>query len=45
MSTVPFFSIITPAYNSEKMIATTIDSVLAQTFPDWELLIIDATME
>jgi glycosyltransferase involved in cell wall biosynthesis len=38
---VPFFSIITPAYNREKMIATTIDSVLAQTFPDWELLIID----
>jgi glycosyltransferase involved in cell wall biosynthesis len=37
----PFFSIITPAYNREKMIATTIDSVLAQTFPDWELLIID----
>lgn len=38
---MPFFSIITPAYNREKMIATTIASVLAQTYTDWELIIID----
>lgn len=34
-------SIIMPAFNSSKYIATTIESVLAQTFNDFELLIID----
>ncbi len=34
-------SIITPAYNCEKYIVETIDSVLAQTYIDWEMLIID----
>jgi teichuronic acid biosynthesis glycosyltransferase TuaG len=34
-------SIITPCYNSSKFIAQTIDSILQQTFLDWELLIVD----
>lgn len=34
-------SIIIPAYNSEKYIIETINSVLAQTYKDWELLIVD----
>ena len=34
-------SIILPAYNAERFIADAIDSVLAQTFGDWELLIVD----
>lgn len=34
-------SIITPCYNSAEFIASTIDSVIAQTFYDWEMLIID----
>jgi len=34
-------SIITPTHNSEKFIAHTIESVLKQTYPDWEMLIID----
>ena len=37
----PFFSIIIPTYNRATLIAKAIDSVIAQTFLDWELLIID----
>ena len=37
----PKVSIITPCYNAEKYIAETIQSVLDQTFTDWELLITD----
>lgn len=34
-------SIITPAYNAEKYIAETIQSVLGQTYENWEMLIAD----
>lgn len=34
-------SIITPAYNAERLISETIRSVLAQTYPDWEMIIVD----
>ncbi len=34
-------SIITPVYNGEAYIAETISSVLAQTYEDWEMLVID----
>jgi len=34
-------SIIIPAYKAEKYIAETIQSVLDQTYPNWELIIID----
>ncbi len=37
----PVVSIITPSYNSKKHIAFTIDSVLNQTFSDFEMLIVD----
>lgn len=37
----PLVSIITPCYNSESFIALTIKSVLAQTFSQWEMLVID----
>lgn len=34
-------SIITPTYNSEQFIAETIDSIVNQTYKNWELLLID----
>lgn len=34
-------SIVMPAYNSSRFIASSIDSVLAQTYENWELLIVD----
>ena len=38
---MPTISIITPAYNCEKYLEEAVDSVLAQTITDWEMLIID----
>ena len=34
-------SIIMPAHNSARFIAETVESVIAQTYPHWELLIVD----
>ena len=34
-------SIIMPSYNTEKFIKQTIDSVIAQTYTNWELIIVD----
>lgn len=34
-------SIIVPVYNAEKFIRETMDSVLAQTYPHWELLLVE----
>ena len=34
-------SVITPTFNHEKFIAACIESVLKQTFKDWEMIIID----
>ena len=34
-------SIITPTFNSERFIAETIVSVQAQTYQDWEMIIVD----
>lgn len=34
-------SVITPAYNAEKYIADAIESVLCQTYTNWEMIIVD----
>ena len=34
-------SVVIPAYNRERYLADAVDSVLAQTFTDFELLIVD----
>lgn len=38
---MPLVSVITPAYNTESLIRETIESIMAQTFTDWELIIVD----
>lgn len=37
----PLISVIMAAYNSERFIAASIDSVFSQTYGNWELIIID----
>lgn len=37
----PVFSIIVPVYNAEHFIKTCLDSLLEQTYPEFELLLID----
>ena len=41
MSRQPFFSVITPTYNHRPFITACIESVMAQTFADWEMIVID----
>lgn len=38
---MPTVSIVTPVYNSEKLISETIESVLNQTYSDFEMVIVD----
>lgn len=38
---MPKVSIVTPLYNAEKYISQTIESIIAQSFEDWELVIVD----
>lgn len=38
---MPKVSIIVPVYNVEKYLSRCVDSILAQTYTDWELLLID----
>ena len=38
---MPKVSIIVPVYKAEKYLNRCIDSIIAQTFIDWELLLID----
>ena len=38
---IPKISVIVPVYNTEKYLRRCVDSILAQTFTDFELLLID----
>ena len=37
----PFFSVLMPVYNTEKFLRRAIDSVLMQSFRDFELILVD----
>lgn len=41
MSTGPFFSVIIPTYNQAQFLGAALDSLLAQTDPDWEAVVMD----
>ena len=41
MVNIPKISVIIPVYNTEKFLHRCIDSVLVQTYKDFELLLID----
>ena len=38
---MPTFDIIIPAYNAARFLPAALDSVVAQTFPDWRILLVD----
>lgn len=38
---MPKLSIIIPTYNAEKFLSTSVDSILNQTFLDWELILVN----
>ena len=37
----PRVSVVVPTFNAEAYVRSTLDSVLAQTFEDWELVVFD----
>jgi len=41
MTTQPFFSVVLPTYNRAHLIGKPIESILAQTFSSWELVVVD----
>lgn len=41
MTDPPFFSVVIPTYNREKIISKAIESVLSQTYENFELIVVD----
>ena len=42
MGSQPLISIIIPVYNVEKFLAKCLDSIIAQTYTNWEAILVDA---
>jgi len=40
-ATGPRFSVVVPAYEAESTLGETLDAILAQTFTDWECVVVD----
>ena len=40
-SSIPLLTVLMPVYNAEKFLAESINSILSQTYSDFELLILD----
>lgn len=41
ISAMPLVSLVCPHYNRSQLVKETIDSVIRQTYPNWELIIVD----
>jgi glycosyltransferase involved in cell wall biosynthesis len=41
MLTVPKIGIIIPVFNRENLLAYTLDSIISQSFKDWECILVD----
>jgi cellulose synthase/poly-beta-1,6-N-acetylglucosamine synthase-like glycosyltransferase len=41
----PLVSVVIPAYNAAAYIAATLDSVLAQTFSNYEIIVVNGCLE
>lgn len=41
VNTLPMVSIVIPVYNCEKFVGRCLDSIVRQTYPDWECIVID----
>ena len=41
LSQKPKVSVILPVYQGASLVEDAVDSILAQTFPDWELIAVD----
>lgn len=41
MDNIPFISMIIPVYNNEQLLPNAVNSIIDQSFTDWELIIVD----